>query len=142
MSDEAPRGEPPPGYQTVSPYLLYENADEAIRYLQTAFGFVKRTTAVGGAGRDHHELLLGDDGLVMLGQAWSGFRSARRLGAHAPSLVHVYVDDVESLHRRAKTAGAEVTELEDAPIGDRRFTATDLEGQVWVFAQRVRAVQT
>jgi uncharacterized glyoxalase superfamily protein PhnB len=27
--------------------------------------------------------------------------------------------------------------MQTAPVGDRRFTATDPEGQVWVFAQRV-----
>jgi len=47
------------------------------------------------------------------------------------------VDDVDALHDRARAAGADVTELETAPVGDRRFTATDPEGQVWVFAQRV-----
>jgi uncharacterized glyoxalase superfamily protein PhnB len=47
------------------------------------------------------------------------------------------VSDVDALHERGKGAGAEVTELEMSPAGDRRFTATDPEGQVWVFAQRV-----
>jgi uncharacterized glyoxalase superfamily protein PhnB len=60
------------------------------------------------------------------------------LGKHPPSLVHVYVDDVEGLHRRATNAEADVTDLELSPAGDRRFTATDPEGQVWVFAQRVQ----
>jgi uncharacterized glyoxalase superfamily protein PhnB len=55
----------------------------------------------------------------------------------AKALVHVYVDDVESLHRRAANAGADATDLELSPAGDRRFTATDPEGQIWVFAQRV-----
>lgn len=45
-------------------------------------------------------------------------------------------DDVDALHDRARAAGADVTEVESAPVGDRRFTATDPEGQVWVFAQR------
>ena len=85
----------------------------------------------------HAELLLGEDGLVMLGQAWDGFQSPRTLGQHPPSMTHVYVDDVEALHARAQQAGAEITELELSPAGDRRFTATDPEGQVWVFAQRV-----
>jgi uncharacterized glyoxalase superfamily protein PhnB len=52
-------------------------------------------------------------------------------------MVHVYVDDVESLHVRAKQAGAAVTNLELSPAGDRRFTATDPEGQVGVLAQRI-----
>jgi uncharacterized glyoxalase superfamily protein PhnB len=56
---------------------------------------------------------------------------------HPPSLVHVYVSDVDALHKRAKAAGADATALEMSPVGDRRFTATDPEGQVWVFAQRV-----
>jgi uncharacterized glyoxalase superfamily protein PhnB len=128
---------PPPGYPRVSPYLLYENAPAAVEYLQKSFGFELRLSQTGGAGRTHNELLLGDDGLVMLGQAGEGFSSPRTLGSFPPAMIHVYVDDVEALHARAKDAGAEVTDLELSPVGDRRFTATDPEGQLWVFAQRV-----
>jgi PhnB protein len=129
---------PPPGYTRVCPYLLYEDAASAVDYLTTTFGFVQRLAQIGGAGRAHVELLLGDDGLVMLGQAGESFRSPSRLGAYPSVLVHLYVDDVDALHERARAAGADVTELEAAPVGDRRFTATDPEGQVWVFAQRVQ----
>ena len=128
---------PPPGYQTVSPYLLFEDAQRVIDYLKSAFGFKERLSMTGATGRSHTELMIGDDGLVMIGQAWDGFSSPRSLGVHPPSLIHVYVNDVDALHERAKGAGAEVTDLETAPIGDRRFTATDPEGQVWIFAQRV-----
>jgi PhnB protein len=137
MSTPRLRGAPPPGYQTVSPYLLYEDAERAVAFLREAFGFIERRAAVGAAGRGHHELVLGDDGLVMLGQMGPDFRGARSLGVDPASMVHVYVDDVESLHRRAKAAGADVTDLEVAPVGDKRFTATDPEGQLWVFAERV-----
>ena len=128
---------PPPGYTRVCPYLLYEDARAAVEYLTTTFGFVQRLAQTGAAGRMHTELVLGGDGLVMLGQAGESFTSPRRLDAYPSVLVHFYVDDVESLHRRATAAGADVTELETAPVGDRRFTATDPEGQVWVFAQRL-----
>ena len=128
---------PPPGYNTVSPYLMYEDAARAVEYLTTTFGFEERLSQLGAAGRMHHELVLGDDGLVMLGQAGESFRSPRSLDIYPPSLVHVYVSNVDELHERAKAAGADVTELELAPAGDRRFTATDPEGQLWVFAQRV-----
>jgi PhnB protein len=129
---------PPPGYQRVSPYLLYEDAAREVEYLERAFGFQERRSTTGAAGRTHYELLLGEGGLVMLGQMGESFRSPRSLGVQPPSMVHVYVDDVDALHKRARAAGAEVTELETAPVGDRRFTATDPEGQLWVFAQRVR----
>jgi uncharacterized glyoxalase superfamily protein PhnB len=128
---------PPPGYTRVCPYLLYEDAPAAVEYLTNAFGFVQRHTATGAAGRMHTELLLGDDGLVMLGQGAESFKSLKRLDAYPSVLIHFYVDDVEALHERATTAGADVTDLETAPVGDRRFTATDPEGQVWVFAQRI-----
>jgi uncharacterized glyoxalase superfamily protein PhnB len=128
---------PPPGYPRVTPYLLYEDAAGAVEYLTTTFGFFQRLTQSGGAGRTHTELTLGKDGLVMLGQAGESFKSPKRLDAHPSALVHLYVDDVEALHERARAAGADITDLETAPVGDRRFTATDPEGQVWVFAQRV-----
>jgi uncharacterized glyoxalase superfamily protein PhnB len=128
---------PPPGYQTVSPYLLYEDAPRVIAHLKEAFGFEERLAQLGGGGRLHTELVLGDDGLVMVGQAGEGFSSPRSLGVYPASMVHVYVNGVDALHERAKAAGADVTELEVSPAGDRRFTATDPEGQVWVFAERV-----
>lgn len=128
---------PPPGYPRVSPYLLYEDAAAAVEFLRRTFGFELRLSQLGGAGRMHHELLLGDDGLVMLGQAGESFSSARTLGVFPASMTHVYVDDVDTLHARATDAGADVSELESSPAGDRRFTATDPEGQLWVFAERV-----
>jgi PhnB protein len=128
---------PPPGYPRVTPYLLYEDAASAIEHLTHCFGFVQRAAETGAAGRLHAELLLGRDGLVMLGQAGESFRSPRALDAYPSSLVHIYVNDVDALHARSRDRGANVTELELSPAGDRRFTATDPEGQVWVFAQRV-----
>ena len=128
---------PPPGYPRVSPYLLYEDAAAAIDYLQRTFGFELRLTQTGAAGRSHNELLLGGDGLVMLGQAGESYSSPRTLDIFPPSMIHIYVEDVDSLHARAKGAGADVSDLEMSPAGDRRFTTTDPEGQIWVLAQRV-----
>jgi len=132
---------PPKGYPRVSPYLLYEDAAAAVDYLQRSFGFELRLSQIGAAGRTHNELVLGTDGLVMLGQAGEGFSSPRTLAIFPSSMIHVYVDDVEALHARAKDKGADVTDLERSPAGDRRFTATDPEGQLWVFAQRLMSAE-
>jgi hypothetical protein len=59
----------------------------------------------------HRELLLGDDGLVMIGQAGDSFKSPSRLEAYPSVLVHFYVDDVDALHERARAAGADVSDL-------------------------------
>jgi PhnB protein len=122
---------PPEGYPRVSPYLLYADAEAAIAYLTTSFGFEVRRRETGAAGRLHAELVIDGDGLVMLGQAGDAFGGQT-------SMVHVYVNDVDALHERAQRAGADVGALEESPAGDRRFTAADPEGQVWVFAQRIR----
>ena len=89
---------PPRGYTRVCPYLLYEDASRAVEYLTATFGFVQRLEQTGAAGRIHRELLLGEDGLVMLGQAGESFKSPRRLDAYPSVLIHFYVDDVEALH--------------------------------------------
>ena len=102
------------------------------RYAASICDFFGGAAPSSGASEERHRAVI-----VLIGQAWEGFSSARSLGVHPPSLTHVYVSDVDALHQRARAAGAEVTDLEMAPVGDRRFTATDPEGQVWVFAQRV-----
>jgi uncharacterized glyoxalase superfamily protein PhnB len=73
----------------------------------------------------------------MVGQAGDSFKSPRTLGVGLSVMIHLYLDDVEALHERARAAGFDVPDLELSPAGDRRFTAEDPEGQVWVFAQRV-----
>jgi hypothetical protein len=86
--------------------------------LTTTFNFVQRLAQTGAAGRMHTELLLGEDGLVMLGQAGESFRSPARLGVYPSVLVPLYVDDVDAHHERASAAAAVVSDLEMAPAGD------------------------
>jgi uncharacterized glyoxalase superfamily protein PhnB len=52
---------PPPGSPRISPYLLYEDAAAAVEYLERTFGFELRRSEIGGAGRMHDEMLLGED---------------------------------------------------------------------------------
>jgi uncharacterized glyoxalase superfamily protein PhnB len=49
--------------------------------------------------------------------------------------VHVYVDDLDGHHHRARAAGARILrEPEDQPYG-RLYCAEDLEGHRWMFMQ-------
>lgn len=126
--------------QTVTPYLLYEDAAAAIDWLSRVFGFEERLRFTNEAGIvTHAELALGG-GTIAIGHPGPDYRSPKRLGT-STHLVHVYVDDVDAHHARAVEAGATVTgELHDAPYGDRRYDAEDLEGQHWSFAQKLRDV--
>ena len=48
--------------------------------------------------------------------------------------VYVVVDEVDSLHERAKGAGAEIVlEPTDQDYGSRDFSARDPEGNLWSF---------
>ena len=113
---------PPPGYPRVSPYLLYEDAAAAVGYLQESFGFRLRVSQTGAAGRTHNELLLGEDGLVMVGQAHESFSSSRTLGAFPPSMIHVYVDDVDA-DNRVVSLGSDPSEPVPGAPGQKKVVA-------------------
>ncbi len=122
--------------QTVTPYLLYEDAAAALDFLSHAFGFEELGRITGPGGRvDHAEMRLGD-GEVHLGQPREP-TSPNRLGGTAVQL-YVYVPDVDAHCTRARAAGAEIVdEPADQEYGDRRYHARDPEGHSWYFAQRL-----
>jgi PhnB protein len=127
--------------QTVTPYLLYEDAAGAIDWLSRAFGFEERLRFADDTGAvTHAELTLGD-GEIFVGHPGAGYRSPKELGAFT-HLVHVYVQDVDAHHDRAVAAGALIhLEPHDTPYGDRRYDAEDLEGHRWSFAQVLRELE-
>ncbi|HEV2901855.1 MAG TPA: VOC family protein [Gaiellaceae bacterium] len=117
----------------IAPYLLYEDGAAAIDFLTKAFGFEEVMRMDEGGIVNHAELRLGDDS-IMLGSPGEGYESPRKAD-HRTSLVHVYVDDVDTHFERAKAAGAEIVqEPTDQEYGDRRYDAKDPEGQLWSFA--------
>ena len=118
----------------ISPYLFYEDAETGADFLKRAFGFEEHEREIGGAGRLHVGLRLGD-ATLMLGQGGDDYRNPKNAD-QATGMVHVYLDgDLEAHRERARAAGAEiVTELAEQPNGDRRYDAVDPEGHVWSFA--------
>ena len=119
----------------ITPYLLYENAAEAVSWLCRAFGFRERTANRDATGRvTHAELELGEDGLLLLGQPAPPYKNPKHLGGKTQSL-YVYVDDVDAHCAHARSNGATIIEEPtDAAYGDRRYGALDPEGHAWYFA--------
>ena len=126
--------------QAITPYLLYEDGAAAVEFLTSAFGFREIVRSISPEGRVWHaELELGA-GSLMLGEPGADYRNPRRLGGVTVA-IHVYVDDVDAHHDRAKAAGAEIgEEPADQAYGDRRYQAVDPEGHEWFFAQKIREV--
>ncbi len=133
---------PPEGMPRVSPYLFYRDIPAALEWLHKAFGFRTRMTVPGPEGKVMHAEATLADGVVMMGPASDEqeTRSPRDLPGVNQSL-YVYVDDVDAHCRRARAAGARVTqELQDMFWGDRIYSARDCEGHHWTFAQCVKRV--
>ena len=87
--------------QTVTPYLLYEDAEAAIEFLTRAFGFRETARTTGQAGGLHAELDVGDGSQVFVGQPPSGYRGPAIAGQ--TSLVYVLTASDADAARRAGT---------------------------------------
>jgi uncharacterized glyoxalase superfamily protein PhnB len=120
--------------QTVTPYLLYEDADAAARFMTTVFGFEEVDRMIGAAGGLHLEFETELGGRIYAGQPPKGFRNPGHVGR--TSLVYVIVSAVDAHHDRVRAGGAMITEeLVDLPFGHRRYTCRDPQGHEWAFAQ-------
>jgi uncharacterized glyoxalase superfamily protein PhnB len=123
--------------QIVTPYLLYEDGEAAIKFATHAFGFREVDRTTGAAGGLHAELEVGPQGgRIYFGQPPKGFRNPRAVGA--TSHIYVLVDDVDRHFERTAEAGAEIIEeLTDLPFGHRRYGCADPQGHEWYFAQEI-----
>jgi PhnB protein len=132
---------PPEGYTRVMPYLLYADSDAALDFLTSALGFSEKLRMTDDDGRvNHAEVVMGRDGVVMLGTPGSDYKNPNKLGGKTQQ-VYVYVDDVDAHYEQAKAAGAKITrEPEDQFYGDRNYGVEDPEGHEWYFGTHVRDV--
>ena len=127
--------------QTVTPYLLYEDAEAAASFLTRAFEFREVDRTIGGAGGLHLEFETDLGGHIYAGQPPAGFRNPAAVGR--TTIVYVLVGAVDAHHDRAKAEGATITEeLVDTPFGHRRYSCRDLEGHEWAFAQVLEGAAT
>jgi PhnB protein len=131
---------PPEGYPSVMPYLLYEDSDAALGFLVDAFGFTEKLRLTDDGGRVNHAEVQMNDGVIMLGTPPGDYKNPAKLGGTTQS-VYVYVDDVDAHYQRAKQAGAKIVrEPEDQFYGDRNYGVEDPEGHEWYFGTHVRDV--
>ena len=123
----------PEGYNTVTPYLIVDNAAAAIEFYKNGFGAMElfRIPAPGDKV-GHAEIRIGNS-VVMLADEHPevGARGPRSVGGSPVSIV-VYVDDVDSVAERLESAGAKVVRpVENQFYGDRAGTFEDPFGHQW-----------
>jgi uncharacterized glyoxalase superfamily protein PhnB len=124
----------PAGYPAVAPYLLVDDAQQLMAFLEKVFD--------AGAGRMfegpdgavmHAEVRIGDS-IVMLADATPEWRPA-------PGMIHVYVEDSDATYRRALAAGAAALQEPQTRAGesDRRGGFLDPAGNSWWVSTQVEA---
>lgn len=126
----------PPGYGSVTPYLICRHATDAIAYYVRAFGAVEtmRLTAPDGT-IGHAELKIGDAMLMLADEMMEmGFVGPESLGGTSVSLM-LYVDDADRVFETAISAGGHVLRpVTDQFYGDRTGTLQDPFGHWWTIA--------
>ena len=131
----------PEGYHSVTPYLIVDGADEAIRWYAQAFGATEALRLPMGDKIGHAEIRIGDS-FVMLADEWPdmGIIGPKSRGGPTSSLM-IYVEDSDSVFARAMEVGAiQERPVEDQFYGDRSGTLIDPFGHRWTISTHVEDV--
>lgn len=123
----------PESYPSMSPYLICQDGEGLIAFLEAAFdGILERRIDHPDGSLRHAEVRI-DDGIVMVGGG------ATEIAA-APAHIHLYVPDAQQVFDRAIAAGAvPVREPEQANADDDlRGGVRDRWGTTWWIATQPR----
>ena len=129
----------PEGYRSVTPYLIVKGAAKAIEFYKQAFGATERARMAQPDGRiGHAEIQIGDS-TVMLADEFPerNIRGPESLG-DTPVMLHLYIDDVDAVAKRAVAAGAkEIRPVQNQFYGDRSGMFADPFGHQWNISTHV-----
>ena len=131
----------PEGYHSVTPYLIVDDAAEAIDFYKQAFGAEEKFRLPMGDRIGHAEIKIGDS-FIMLADEFPdmGHLGPKARGGTTVSLM-VYVPDVDSAFKTALDAGAKQERpVENQFWGDKLGTLTDPFGHKWSLATHVEEV--
>ena len=131
----------PEGYHSVTPYLIVDGAEEAIRWYGLAFGATEVMRLPMGDKIGHAEIRIGDSH-VMLSDEWPDYgKLGPKARGGATSSLMIYLDDVDAAFERAIAAGGTAERLvEDQFYGDRSGSIVDPFGHSWMLATHVEDV--
>jgi len=121
----------PPGFHTVTPYMVAEDGDAILGFAKNAFGAEQILRVIGGAGGIHGETRIGDTTLMMGG----GIPGKPFSGKTNATALHIYVEDTDAAYRKALQAGAtSISEPQDHEYGERGASVKDPFGNLWYIA--------
>lgn len=118
----------PQGHNSLSPYLIVDDAQATIDFIKAVFDVEPNLIHRGEDGSIAHAEIRVDDTILMVGQ----FK-----GSGSVAHVHVYVPDVRHTFELARIAGGEVVQepvQKDDP--DLRGGIVDRSGTTWWLSTR------
>ena len=131
----------PEGFGTVTPHLIVKGAADAIQFYKQAFGAEEIACHEFHGAVMHASIRIGDS-IVMLNDEFPDMGCLGPLeGRPSPVTVHLFVEDVDALYKRATEAGAEVVmPLADMFWGDRYAIVRDPFGHSWSLGTHIEDV--
>jgi PhnB protein len=118
----------PERYHSVTPYLVVQGVPQLLDFMKRTFNSTELERVPRPDGTiSHAEVRIGDS-VVMMGEANAQSKPM-------PTMLYVYVEDVDAVYERALKAGAKsVRELKDEFYGDRAGGVEDPMGNQWWIA--------
>lgn len=116
---------------TIWPGLQAQDAHGLIDFLVNTVGFIKTAVYADGDQVAHAQLDWPEGGGIMLGSYAPDHDWSRKPGTAG---MYVVTDDPDALYQRLKAAGVDmVRHIEDQEYGNREFSISDPEGNLWSF---------
>ena len=118
----------PPGYSSLTPYLIVDGAERLFDFLVRSFDGEVADRSMNEDGTVSH-------GAVRIGASIVEFSEARPEWPAQPSGIHVYVPDTDAAYTRAMDNGAETLyPPSEMPYGERSAGVRDPTGSSWYIA--------
>ena len=114
---------------TINPVVHFRDLAAGATFLVDSFGFVQHRAHEDTDGTIQYVELSLNGAPLGLGTLTEG-----SIFDTGPAVVYISLDEVDTMHRRAAAAGAEILMTPtDQDYGSRDFVAKDHEGNIWCF---------
>jgi PhnB protein len=120
------------GAPTIQPCMHPLRVDPVVSFLKRAFGAEETGRHTSPDGVVHHNTVKIGDSYLEMGEAHGPYQPMK-------SMFYLYVPNVDDAYQRALAAGAKsMNQPADQPYGDRVGAVTDIFGNQWWIATRVK----
>ena len=134
-----PKPHPTAGRQTATPYLVVEDAAEAIDFYLRAFDAVEVLRVEANGKIAHAQILIGNSHIMISDERPEAGALGPKSFGGSPVRIFLYVKNVDSFVGRAVAVGAKLRQLVDEKVyGDRSGSLEDPFGHIWHVATRRR----